>query len=132
MTGLHRISARHRPECLTVTFHAATDVAAANKQGLYGAFWPDAPQYDLSEILTNQEKIMTEVSQAQADVNAAVAAFTSAESTISTVAADLGTVLANVQAQLAAFQADNRDRGHNRAGHRGCGYLGAAGRVAGC
>jgi hypothetical protein len=99
---------RHRPEHLTgVAFHDTTDPAAANSQGLYGAFWP---QSGLATIQQEVEKIMT----VQSDIDAAVATLTAAASTVSsaaatvqTVAADLGTVQAEVQNALAAFQQAN-------------------------
>ena len=66
----------HRPEHLaSVTFYDTADAGEANKAGLYGAFWPDAPQQqEIATILTNQEKIMA----AQDDITAAAAAITSA------------------------------------------------------
>lgn len=95
----HHVSVWH-PEHLTeVTFYDTPDPAAANRQGLYGAFWPPGP--DLATILTNQEKIMA----AQDDVTAAAAAMVAAANTISTVAADLTTAQANVQTEIANLNA---------------------------
>ena len=96
---------RHQQEYLArVTFYDTADAGEANKAGLYGAFWPDAPQQqEIATILTNQEKIMA----TQDDITAAAAAITNASTVISTVATDLGNVQSLITGTLAAFQAAN-------------------------
>lgn len=98
----HHLGHRHRPEWLTgVTVHDTTDPAEANRQGLYGAFWPAAPSQDLTTITGNQEKIMT----AQDDINAAVSA-------IQAVAADLTGAASAIKAEVDGLNGRLAAAGH--------------------
>ncbi len=91
-----------RPDHLTeVTIHDTTDPVAANRQGLYGAFWPNSPLH------TEMEKLMA----AQDDINAATAAITGLLTDIQAKVADattqigtLGTDLTAIQQQIASGQ----------------------------
>jgi hypothetical protein len=93
---------RNRPEHLPgVTFYDTADAGEANKAGLYGAFWPQAPSQDLTEIHQEMEKIMA----AQDDITAAVQAINTAVASVGAVATDLNTAAANIQAEITALNA---------------------------
>jgi hypothetical protein len=94
----HSLVHPHADHITEVVFHDTDDPEAANRQGLYGAFWP---QSGIATILDNQEKIMA----AQDDITAAATAITDAANTMSTVATDLQAVQANIQAEIAALNA---------------------------
>lgn len=91
----------HRQEHLTdVAFHDTTDPAAANRQGLYGAFWPAAPaQQDLTHIEQILEKTMT----VQNDIDTAATTIQSAVSAIQATAADLTSAASAIQSEIASL-----------------------------
>jgi len=89
---------RHsRPEHLAdIPFHDTADPASANRQGQYGAFWPQSPDQHIQQEL---EKIMA----VQDQINAAVSAVQSAVAAVQAVTADLTSAASSIQAQIAAL-----------------------------
>jgi hypothetical protein len=89
-----------------VAFHGAADPAEANKQGLYGAFWPQPQlQQEIATILTNQENIMSGLTDLQDANTAQAAAIAAMQAEWTTFLADVTAALSNADSDAAVESA---------------------------